>query len=309
MKIGIAGFGAMGSLFAAKLLEHNNEVVAIDGWDQNVNTLNEKGLTFEDNGETKNYPIKALFPKDVNEKFDLILLFTKAMQLDEMLTNLGDSIDDTLLLVLANGVGNVETIEGHSSRDNIMAGTTLWSSELVGPGSIKASGTGSINLQYLGTSKDAKVAEIVAEMNASGLNVTQSNDVISVIWTKAAFNSVINTYCGILDCSVGQFGTIKGRDFLMDSVLDEISEVAAAEKVEFHKEKVKATLEEQFDPKKSGNHYPSLHQDLSKGRKTEIDFLNGYFAKLGEKHGINVDDNSLLTSIIHAKEDLNELKK
>ncbi len=38
------------------------------------------------------------------------------------------------------------------------------------------------------------------------------------------------------------------------------------------------TVKKVFDPRESGHHYPSMHQDLHKGRLTEIDYLNGAIA-------------------------------
>ncbi|GBE54268.1 MAG TPA: hypothetical protein ENH28_02615 [Euryarchaeota archaeon] len=39
-------------------------------------------------------------------------------------------------------------------------------------------------------------------------------------------------------------------------------------------------------------------QDIEKGRKTEIDFLNGAIARLGKKHGIDVPYNNSLVALI-----------
>ncbi|MDI5829666.1 hypothetical protein MJN51_37290, partial [Salmonella enterica subsp. enterica serovar Kentucky] len=40
------------------------------------------------------------------------------------------------------------------------------------------------------------------------------------IWKKAAFNSVMNTYCALLDCNVGGFGQRPGALDLAQAVVD-----------------------------------------------------------------------------------------
>ncbi|MGL5888004.1 MAG: ketopantoate reductase family protein, partial [Leuconostoc suionicum] len=61
-------------------------------------------------------------------------------------------------------------------------------------------------------------------------------------------------------------------------------------------------------PENAGNHYPSMYQDIKAGKHTEIDFLNGYFAKLGSEHGVPMPFNALITRLIHAKEDIERTK-
>ena len=46
----------------------------------------------------------------------------------------------------------------------------------------------------------------------------------------------------------------------------------------------------------------SMLADIRKKNKTEIDFMNGYICKIGEKHGLSTPFNLLMTSLIHMKE-------
>ena len=44
MKIAIIGAGAMGSIYASFLAQNNNDVLAIDLWDDHINAINNNGL-------------------------------------------------------------------------------------------------------------------------------------------------------------------------------------------------------------------------------------------------------------------------
>ncbi len=50
--------------------------------------------------------------------------------------------------------------------------------------------------------------------------------------------------------------------------------------------------------KGGGEHRPSMGQDMVKGRRTEIEFLNGMVAKKGDEIGIATPANVVLTDIV-----------
>jgi 2-dehydropantoate 2-reductase len=51
-----------------------------------------------------------------------------------------------------------------------------------------------------------------------------------------------------------------------------------------------------------GDLKPSMLQDLERGRRTEIDFINGYVAKLGADHALRVAMNTAITRMVHSIE-------
>ena len=48
----------------------------------------------------------------------------------------------------------------------------------------------------------------------------------------------------------------------------------------------------------SSEQRPSMGQDMQKGRRTEIDFLNGFVVREGEKVGISCRANAVLTDLV-----------
>jgi len=306
MKIAIAGAGAMGSRFGVKLQNAGNTVTLIDNWAAHVQAIQATGLTVTtDDGQDTVTAMTAVLPQDVHETFDLIILFTKAMQMDHMLQQLKPHLTNhPAVLVLANGIGNVETIERYIPKANILAGTTVWSSSLTGPGHITVTGTGSIALQAIVPTDFPNLDAILATLNQAGLNASQAPDVLAAIWKKAGLNSVLNTYCTLLDCNIGEFGSLPNWQQLTAAVLDEFQAVASAAGVHFDAQADTALIAAQFDPSKNGGHYPSMHQDMANRRPTEIDFLNGYVAQLGQKLGVPAPTNATLARLIHSQEAL-----
>lgn len=295
----------MGSRFGFMLHRTNNEVTFLDNWAEHVANINRRGLLVEENELETYYPIPAMQPDKVKGDFDLVLLFTKAMQIDDMLKQIKPILtENTKVLVLSNGLGNIEMIEQYVSADQIYAGVTLWSSELEGPGHIKVTGSGTIELQPIGTDDETFTTELMSMLNTAGLNAILSSDVLLSIWKKAAFNAVMNTYCALLDCNVGQYGQMQNPMTLAQLVVSEFVAVANAQQIPLTETMVLNTVESVFDPTQSGDHYPSMHQDLQKRRQTEIDYINGAVARIGKSLGIATPVNHLLCELVHAKEDV-----
>lgn len=311
MKVAIAGAGAMGYRFAVMLSEAQVQVTLIDQWDAHVKKINQVGLQMEVEHGIRQYHLPTFFPEQVTGHFDLIIIFTKAMQMEEMLRKITPVINEhTTLLCLSNGFGNEDILKQFVAAKQILIGVTLWSSELLGPGKIRATGTGRIDFQAASADCDKiRLTAVLNLLNQAGLNANLAVNVHESIWRKAGFNSVINPLSALLNCNVAEFGKLECATQLTDLILEEISTVADAEGVPFSVTTIKQMLEPQFDPQASGKHYPSMHQDLSKHRLTEIDFLNGYVVKLGRKHQLATPVNQMITGLIHRKEQLGQTDK
>ena len=307
MKIAIAGFGALGARLGVKLQTAGHEVTGIDGWPAHIAAINTNGLTvIHDNQAPRKYFVPVMTAQEVIGEFDLIILLTKTPQLDRMLTDIAPVITKkTQLLVLSNGLGNIEVIEKHVARDQILAGVTLWTSSLVKPGEIHTTGSGSIKLQAIG---HANAKPVVDAMNQAGLNVELTDDVLTAIWHKAGINSVLNPLSVLLDANIAEFGTAGNGMDLALTILNEIQKVGALQGIKVDIAAIMSDLTNLLKPENAGNHYPSMYQDIQNGKRTEIDFLNGYFAKIGQQEDVPTPLNMMITHLIHAKEDIERVK-
>ncbi|HEK9798640.1 TPA: 2-dehydropantoate 2-reductase, partial [Streptococcus equi subsp. equi] len=87
MLVYIAGSGAMGCRFGYQISKTNNDVILLDNWEAHLQAIKENGLKISgDVEETVKLPIMK--PTEATKEADLIILFTKAMQLPQMLTDI-----------------------------------------------------------------------------------------------------------------------------------------------------------------------------------------------------------------------------
>lgn len=306
MKIAIAGAGAMGAFFGFRLQRAGQSVYFIDGWAEHVKTINQQGLSVIEKGQQYHCQIPTFLPEALPEiAFDLILFFTKAMQLKPMLDALKPIISPTTqALILSNGIGNIEVLEQGIAKEKIIAGVTVWSSELRGPGAIEITGSGAVELQQLVDQPSDFMTQLIDIMVQAGLNPTLSPNVMTSIWRKAAINCTLNTYCTLMRCQVGQLGATSYLDGLLSAVLDEMQLVAHAQGIMLATEEIKHFIFAQLASHVWDEHAPSMYQDIQYGRKTEIDYLNGAIVDLADKHHIAVPVNRLLVQLIHTVEEV-----
>jgi 2-dehydropantoate 2-reductase len=235
---------------------------------------------------------------------DLVIVFAKATATAAAAaaSNAAGAMGpSTLVLTLQNGLGNIESLLAHVPAARLLAGTTTLGTELLGPGHIRALGSGETVLGPL--TAESAVATAAAERIAfalaeAGISVRTAPDALEAIWAKVAFNCVMNSLCSIASIPVSALARYDGFDALAASVLDEVAAVARAEGVIVDTAAALRVMQAQFDPSASGDHLASMLQDRMNGRPTEIAHLNGAIAARAAARGIAAPVNATVSRLI-----------
>ena len=309
MKIIIAGAGAMGSRFGLMLHQAKNDVILIDGWQEHIDLIKQNGLKANFNGEEVVENISIYHQNDVSSvdfSADLVILFTKAMQLDGMMQSINNMVgENTKVLCLLNGIGHEDVIKKYVPLSNIILGNTMWTAGLEGPGKAKLFGNGSIDLQNLGTDGKEAAEKVIEVLNAANLNAKYSDNILSSIYKKACVNGTMNGLCTILDSNMAGFGETDVADDIVEAIVSEFAAVAERENATLNVPKVLAQIKTCYNRETIGLHHPSMYQDLIiNNRLTEIDYINGAIARKGKEYGIETPYCSFLTQLVHAKEQI-----
>lgn len=313
MNIVIAGAGAMGSRFGIMLKQAGENVILVDGWQQHIDEINNNGLKANFNGEE----IVELIPaynqnnlSDIDFSADLVILFTKAMQLDNMLQSIDNMLGkDTIVLCLLNGIGHEDVIKKYVDYDNILLGNTMWTAGMEGPGKVTLFGNGSVDLQNLGEGKEDVAQKVADVLTHANLNARVSPDILTSIYRKACVNGTMNGLCTILDSNMADFGDTTSANPIVQKIVSEFLAVARAENVFLDEQAVLEQINGCFNRETIGLHHPSMYQDLIiNNRLTEIDYINGAIVRKGKEYGIPTPYCEFLTHLIHSKEEIVEAK-
>ena len=305
MKVIIAGTGAMGATYGANLALANNDVQFLDGWDKNIEAIKSHGLKIHnvDKDEVLNVPICK--PEEYEGHADLIIVFTKSMQLDRMMQSIQHLIDEnTSVLCLLNGLGHIDTLKKYVDEKNILMGVTVLTAGMKGPGEFATSAHGKTEIQNIGKGGEEKAKLVAKTLSDATLPCEYSTNIMFSIWRKACLNGTMNANCAILDCNMRKLGMIPNTDHVLHKIVEEFAMVAKVEGVMLDVEEIYNYVMFFVSDKFSGvDHYPSMHQDLiTHTRNTEIDYLNGYVARKAKEHGLDAPYCDLITYYVHGRE-------
>jgi len=127
-----------------------------------------------------------------------------------------------------------------------------------------------------------------------------SKDIKKEIWKKLVVNCLLNPLTALFRVKNNEIGDRVLKP-VRKKIIKECLEVAAAEGVYFNR-----GFEKELDEKMSFyKNYSSMCQDIMKGRKTEIDFLNGKILELAKKHRLETPANEIIYYLIKFLEEKN----
>ena len=298
MKICVLGAGAMGCLYGGCLSHIGHDVTLVGG--RSIPVIRENGLKMNTawTGPIVVQP-KACYANELEGEFDLLILLTKAFQSHDAMDSVRHILNDKMtVLSLQNGLGNKELLQEYVSTEQIMLGMTLYPSDLIAPGEIVSS------FADIGALVDAegplteRTKKISAEMDKAGIKHIIGEGAWEFIWEKIIFNAVANPLCALLGVSSEMLSPIGAFDLLYQ-MADEGLAIANANGVAISSESMRKRL----DVLELGKpHAPSMLVDITAGRKTEVDTINGGLAREGKRLGIPTPINDIIIRLIHLKE-------
>ncbi len=244
--------------------------------------------------------------------FDLVFISVKSFDTGTAIREVLPLLSpETLIISLQNGIGNIEAIGEIACAERTVGAKVHFGAEMVEPGHARVTVFGDkVMLGSLSPKAPVeRIAAVAAMFSKAGIPTDTTDDINRFLWNKITFNCCLNAPSAILDCTYGALGKDPGTVDIMKKIIAEIYEVAKAEGVNpgFNSPaEYEAIFFGKLLPNTAG-HRSSTLQDLKRGRKTEIDALNGVIARLGEKHGIETPVNLILTQLVHAREKLKTL--
>jgi 2-dehydropantoate 2-reductase len=290
-KIFILGAGAIGSCYGA-LLSRKTDLTLI-GTQAHVDAVKAHGLVIKGDVEGR-FPVEIETHISEIPPNSLIIMTTKAQDAAEAAANLKPLLkSDTVLLALQNGLKIKELIQrAVGGKCEVVRGLVLMAAESLEPGKITFWNGPTI----IERTKNGE--KIKALFEKSGLKARVTADIEKEEWNKLVVNSVINPLTTILKVRNNEIGATSLKE-IRHGIIDECSLVAGAEGIHLEQ-----GLEAEVDRKIGGyTNYSSMYQDIAKGKKTEIAFLNGKIVELGRKHGIRTPMNETLLGLIKFMEE------
>ncbi|MEA3400628.1 MAG: 2-dehydropantoate 2-reductase [Armatimonadota bacterium] len=299
VEVVVIGPGAMGCLHAALLREAGVSVGLLDHRAERAALIEERGIIVERDGQERTVPMTcSADPADLRAS-DLAIVFVKAYDTEEATRRALPAIGDAAsVLTLQNGLGNHELLAELVRPARVLAGTTTTGATLLGDGHVREAGRGFVQLGSP-TGNSRRTREAVALFERAGLDCEATPSVDEVLWAKAIVNAAVNPLTALTGLRNGMLVEIPELREQVRAVVREAAAVARAEGV-FVREDIVQLVEEICE--RTGRNRSSMLQDISAGRRTEIDVINGEIARRGDARGVAAPLCRILTALVHGGE-------
>ena len=304
MRILILGAGALGGLVGAQLTRAGEDVTLLEVNTARARLLRDDGLLISRVGEDEVcVPLRVVSSVEGLSSFDLVFVAVKTYETEEAVRAvLPACTNETLFLSLQNGLGNAEKLSSLVDPARVLCGITYHSIQHAGPRRLQyRAGIKPIQIAPLAGGSTPAV-EIIAEVfRRAGLHTEVAANVEHAVWQKALHNAVVNPTSALTGLTCREMLGDPDLMAFMRSLSEEIVAVMRAKGIPIVDE------EDPFRPiigslKALGKNRPSMWQDLARGKRTEVDALNGAVAVEAERIGLRAPHNAAITQFIHSRE-------
>ena len=287
MRIIVLGAGAIGSVYGAKLSKFHD--VTLIGGGAHVAAIQRDGLIMQGH-VSGTLPLPAFTAVPSIAPGTLILLTTKVNNNVAAIAPIVEMLpEDVTIVCVQNGLYSENLVKDLvGDRALVLRAITQVGGILVRPGVVDNTVAG-----YTLLESHEQSPAIAAMLTEAGLDGRIIPDIKKEMWRKAVFNCVINPTTALLGCEVGVIADPRLNP-LKQQLIDETLAVAKADGVTFDEDFIEV-IDRVFAGART---IASMSQDLMKGRKTEIDYMNGAVAELGAKYGIACPVNAAMATMI-----------
>jgi 2-dehydropantoate 2-reductase len=296
-EVAVVGAGAVGCYYGG-MLARAGVAVTLIGRPAHVEAMKRDGLRLTTAAFDEHVRVDASTDVAAVAGAGLVLVCVKSTDTESTAVELAAHLaPGAVVLSLQNGVDNAPRMQSALGRP-VAPAVVYVASEMDGPGHVRHKGRGELVIPSdIRGGLDS--AGIVALFGRAGVPVELSDNVIGALWGKLLLNCGYNAISAITDIPYGPMVTLPGVARTVHDAVVECLAVAAALGVTIPGD-VWASVE-RIATSMPGQ-VSSTCQDLRRGKPTEIDHLNGYIVREGERLGVPTPLNRALWALVKALE-------
>lgn len=293
MKTAILGAGAVGCFFGGMLARAGREAVLI-GRPVHVDAIRREGLRMETRSFDERVPVAADTDPAAIAGAGLVLCCVKSNDTGRAAADMAPHLGpETIVLSLQNGYDNAERLQQALGRP-VHPAVVYVATEMAGPGHLRHHGRGELVIgPFAGSSA------VVAEFALAGVPVGISDNVPGQLWAKLIINCAYNGLSAITQLPYGRIAAGEHVAEVLDDIVGECLAVARAEGIDVQDDirAAVAGIARSMATQKS-----STAHDVARGRRSEIDYLNGYVLRRAAAHGIRTPVNRTILALVRLLE-------
>jgi 2-dehydropantoate 2-reductase len=318
-RIGIVGAGAIGCVVGGLLTKAGHDVTLVDQWPEHVEAMRKHGLRLSGTCGEHVVAVKAVHVHEaqaIEEPFDAVFVAVKSYD-TEWATALAvrHVRADGVVVDFQNGI-NDERVAAIAGRARTLGCVITIGAGMYEPGHAMRTDSGSLGFK-IGEldGRDTPRARGLAELMGAVAGATVTTNLRGERWSKLALNCMANPIAGLSGLGTAEVRTEPGPRrisvFLgaeaikvgraLGHEVEPIFKISAQRFVDAAEGRGLVEVEDDIgrDAMSRAGGRPSLLQDVMRGRRTEIDHLNGHVVEQGRKVGVKTPFNAKVVELFH----------
>ena len=289
----------MGGYFGGMLARAGAPVVMI-GRPAFVDAVKQNGLALDTLKFNETVRVEAASELEAARGADIVLFCVKTTDTAETSRALVPLLSrDAIVMSMQNGVDNVEQIRKASGIEAL--GSVVYvAASVPQPGTVKHVGRGDL---VVGP-RNERTERVAAVFERAGVGCKISDNLEGELWTKLIWNCALNAISGLGRAKYGEIAASEDARKVVAEVVYEV--LAVARKLNIHPpglEDPQAAIAGSYKiAQQMTEALSSTAQDMNRGKRTEIDSLNGYIARRGAELGVPTPVNHVLFTLIKLTE-------
>lgn len=298
MRIAIMGSGGIGGFFGAKLVQGGAADVHFVARGQHLEAMRRDGLRIE--GPEPLHVTRLNVTDDPREigSADVVMLCVKLWDTESAIEQIRPLVGPrTTVISFQNGVLKDQYLRAAFPAQQLMGGVGYVATTIAAPGVIRQ--TGPMQRLLFGEfdgSRSARGEALLAACLAGGIKAELSAEILREIWQKYVFLVGLSGTTTTIRKNIGPIRSHpQTRAFLLD-VMREVVAVGRAHGVNLPEDyaQVRLQLADDVSPDTTS----SMHHDLQRGNRLEVQWLAGGVVELGAAKGVPTPLNRAIADIL-----------
>ena len=297
MNIAVMGAGGVGGYFGGMLARAGNRVTFVARGDH-LKAIKTSGLrVLHHQGEFTVTAEATDNPQEVGP-VELVLFTVKAYDTEAAIPAVASILGpDTSVLTLQNGVDSYRILGQALGKEKVLPGAAYIESRISSPGVVQQTGdVVRIVFGEVDGKETPRATRIHAALRDAGVNAELSGDVLNTLWTKFLF---ITSVAGLTSACRTRLGVLlEGPEYkgILVAAMKEIQAVGLAHGINLDSDVVQQTTGYVESAVKDIT--VSMHVDLERGRRLELDTFSGAVVRLVKEVGVDTPINELLYLVL-----------
>jgi 2-dehydropantoate 2-reductase len=297
VRIAVVGAGGVGGYFGGRLAAAGVDVVFV-ARGAHYRALRDRGLRIESARGNLSIPARVTDDPGTVGDTDWVWIAVKLWDTEQAALSARPMIGPrTTVVSFQNGVEKEDVLRRTLPGANLIGGVSYIAATISEPGAIAHTGT-MARLQFgeFDGSRNPKVDALLAACRGAGIDAEIPDDIRQAVWTKFIFLVGLSGMTAATRLPIGEVRRHPPTRDMLHETVREAAAVGRAMGLALDEAFVEGRLS-LFDglPEDMTS---SMHQDLRKGNRLELEWLSGAVVRLGAAHGVPTPANRAIRALL-----------